>query len=173
MLCISLDANFWGRFGFLAYNILPALGLHFAYSLTNRKNLSIYLVYSFPIFFGLIAVLSKDFVARVECSTIYIIVDHSWSVMWGNIYGLYYAFFIVLTALVFLDAIKTEKNKQQKKIFKVGLIGILAFTVPTFILVMIFPALNIAFPSILCEFAVLFAIFLFYMIGLIEKSHPR
>lgn len=169
-LCTSSDINFWGRLGFLAYNILPALGLHLAYSLTNNNKRSLYAIYSFPIFFGLAALFLKNFVTRAECSTVYIIVDHVWSQMWANIYGIYYFLFIILMALVIWDAIKKERNNQRRKIFWAGLTGLLVFTVPTFILVILLPSLKVAFPSILCEFGILFAIFLFYMIGLIEKS---
>ena len=169
-LCMFSNINFWGRFGFLAYNILPALGLHLAYSLTNKKNHSIYAIYAFPIFFGLAAVFLKGFITSAECSTVYVIVNHAWSGLWTNIYGIYYALFIVLMAMVLWETIQKERNSQKRKILRTGLFGVLVFTIPTFVLVILLPELKIAFPSILCEFALLFAICIFYMIELIEKN---
>jgi len=172
-LCTFNDINLWGRMGFLAYNILPALGLHLAYSLTNSNRRSLYAIYAFPIFFGLAALFLKNFVTSAQCSTVYVIVEHVWTPLWQNIYGVYYALFTILMAIVLWDAIKKERTVQRRKILWAGLAGLIAFTVPTFVLIILLPALKLAFPSIFCEFALLFAIFLFYMIGLIEKSKSK
>jgi len=168
MFCVSGDFELWGTLGFLAYNFLPAIGLHWAHALIKRKA-GMFYVYFLPVIFSLIAIMTPNFVREAGCSSYFITAEHSWTGIIAGIYDMYYFGFIIYTAYLMFKAYMA-KGKDWK-IVRVGFIGILAFTVPTFILVEVFPSLHIMFPSILCEFAVLFALCLFYMIYLLEKRH--
>jgi len=172
MLCVSGKADLWGRMGFLAYNFLPLLGFHLAAALTrNRQYLEkVKYYYIIPAFFSLFPLLSPGFIGKAECSAVFIVVEHSWNALWAWSYAVYYFLFIVLAALMLWNAVKAEKSKGRRRVMAAGLSGMLAFTVPAFILIIILPALKIAFPSILCEFALFFAISVFWMMHLMEES---
>jgi len=168
MFCISGDYAFWGLAGFITYTFLPAMGLHLAYVLIGNRDRRLNLIYFFPGLFSIIAVLTPNFVSMGSCSSYFIVANHSWNVALGWIYAFYYFGFIVYSA--YLYNLESRKGKKDWNIVMTGLIGILAFTIPTFILLILFPALKIGFPSILCEFALLFGICVFWMIHLIEKQ---
>lgn len=167
MFCISGNFILWGTIGFLTYNFLPAIGVHFGHSLLKKKS-NIVWIYVIPIVFSFIAILTPNFVSMGSCDRYYITVEHSWHDTMSLLYGAYYFGFIAY--MIYLLNFELKKSKSDSAAL-VGLIGILSFTIPTFILVIIFPALNIAFPSILCEFALLFAISVFWMISIIDKRH--
>ena len=167
MFCLG-NVQLWGLAGFLTYTFLPAMGVHFAYVLLGKKDRKMYWIYSFPILFSLIAVLTPNFVKIASCSRYFIVAQHSWSDLLRWIYGIYYFGFIIYTA--YLCSQESKRDRKDRKMVMAGLVGIFAFTIPTFILIILFPALEIGFPSILCEFALLFAVCLFYMIHLIEKK---
>ncbi len=169
MFCTSGDYQLWGTAGFLTYTFLPAMGVHFAYSLAGKWKGSLYGLYFLPAAFSLIAGLTPGFVSVAGCSRYFITARHSWDGLVVWLYVLYYFGFILYTAYFYIA--ESEKMRKDRKILRAGFLGIMAFTIPTFVLITVFPALNIMFPSVLCEFALLFAIFIFYMIGLIEKSN--
>jgi len=168
MLCTSLNYELWGKMGFLAYDFLPAIGFHFAYSLIGKTPRNMYLVYVLPTLFALIALLNPAFVSKAECSTVFIIVTHSWDRLLSALYGLYYTLFIVMTLLIY-KGIGKMKSPRERKAATIGFYGTIAFTLPTLILIILLPQLNIAFPSIYCEFALIFAISVFYMIRALES----
>jgi hypothetical protein len=170
MFCTSGNVDLWSRIGFLAYNLLPALGLHLAVVLTNNKQYfkKIKWYYLIPLAFSSYPLLSRNFLSNAECSTYFIIAEHSWSNAWAMGYMLYYSLFIILSALMLWDAISKAKG-NGKKALTASLVGILAFTIPVLVLIILLPQLKIAFPSILCEFALLYGICVFVMIYFLEK----
>jgi protein-S-isoprenylcysteine O-methyltransferase Ste14 len=54
-----------------------------------------------------------------------------------------------------------EKDVEKKKLYLLLPLGVLIMSVPTFILMVVFPNLNFMFPSVLCHFALLLAIVTF------------
>jgi hypothetical protein len=168
MFCVSGDYAFWGLAGFITYTFLPALGLHFAYTLIGKKDRKLSWIYFIPALFSIIAVLTPNFVSIASCSSYFIVSIHSWSNLMGWIYSAYYFGFILYVAYLF--NLESRKGKKDWNVVMTGLIGILAFMIPTFILLILVPALKIGFPSILCEFGLLFGICVFWMMHLMEKQ---
>jgi len=169
MICLSLHPLFWGKMAHLTYTFLPALGVHWAFALVKEKKRLFY-VYILPIIFSALVLSSPLFVKSAECSRYFITVLFEWNPIWLWCYGLYYGGFILVSAIILMKAIISENNKSKRKIYSWGFIGLLSFTVPTLIFILFFPMMNIMFPSVLCEFALLFGISVVYTAYLSEKS---
>ena len=161
MLCTSNYPFFWAKMGFVTYSFLPAVGLHFIMKLTNRKcNYTIF--YIVPVIFSLMAFLKPDFITESICTTFFVIVIKdlftSSFPLWSSIYGLYYFGFIMLSCYFLLKSFNKEKDQLKRKLYTVIFAATLMTLLPAVVLFIIFPAFKIIFPSVYCEFAVLFTV---------------
>jgi len=78
-----------------------------------------------------------------------------------GIYTAYYFAFILIACLIGIRAYLKEANQKKQKIYLMFPLGVFLMAFPTYILMILFPALNYQFPSILCHFALLFALTIF------------
>lgn len=170
MLCTSGNPLLWGKWAHLVYTFLPALSLHWVYTLM-RKKINLSLIYSLPIAFSILTIATVNFVKSATCDRYFITVFYELSQLWFYSYVFYYGIFMIIALVVLIKALVNEKNKNQRNIYAWGLVGFLAVTAPVYVLVLLFPVLNISFPSILCEFALLFGIAVVYTTHLVEKKH--
>jgi len=161
MLCTTSYPFFWAKMGFVTYSFLPAVGLHFIMKLTNRKCNYI-TIYIMPVIFSLIALLKPDFIIQSTCTTFFVIVSkdlfNSSIPLFSYIYGLYYFGFIMLFCYFLLKSFNKEKNQLKRKSYAVIFAATLITLLPAVVLFIIFPAFKIIFPSVYCEFAVLFTV---------------
>jgi hypothetical protein len=120
-------------------------------------------LYSIPIIYSALALVLRDFVYVGKCHTFFVEAKTvvSLSPWLGIPYSLYYAGFIFLIFISFFYAITKTHNSLQKKVYWTGLLGILLMTIPTYVLIFIFPTLNVMFPSVLCQFAIFAALLIF------------
>ena len=161
MLCTSNYPFFWAKMGFITYSFLPAVGLHFIMKLTNRRcNYTI--LYIVPVIFSLMALLKPDFIIESTCTTFFVIVIKdlfkSSLPLWSSIYGLYYFGFIVLFCYFLFKSFNKEKNQLKRKLYAIIFAATLITLFPAMVLFIVFPAFKIIFPSVYCEFAVLFTV---------------
>ena len=157
MLCTSDDPVLWVKLGYITYTFLPAMGLHFAIRITDRKYKG-WLLYVLPVTFSLIAIFTKDFVITSVCSTVFVIVRLCKSLIHSLLYTIYYFGFIALVCFFLWNRFRKEKNLIRRKLYILVLLTVLASLISALILIVIFPSLGIMFPSIYCQFALLFAI---------------
>jgi len=176
MLCTSNYPFFWARMGFVTYSFLPAVWLHFVMKLTNKKY-NYKILYIIPIIFSLIAFLKPDFITQSTCTTFFVVVIkdmfNSQFPLLLFIYELYYSWFIVAMCYFLLKGINEEKIKLKRKIHIVILTAVIITLLPAMILFLVFPAFKVIFPSVYCEFAVLFtvaAIIASYLDNKIQKK---
>ncbi len=158
MLCTSNYPFFWAKMGFITYSFLPAVGLHFIMKLTNRKynHITLYIV---PVIFSLTALLKPGFIIKSTCTTFFVIVIKDlFNSLFSYIYGLYYFGFILLFCYFLLKSFNKEKNQLKRKLYAIIFAATLITLLPALVLFLIFPAFNIMFPSVYCEFAVLFTV---------------
>lgn len=176
MLCTSNSPILWAKLGFMTYTFLPAIGLHFALKLNSyKKNLG--LIYLIPILFNLIALFKEDFISGSSCSSFFIIISYSFFNSYNilqsiisKFYLLYYFGFIAMALYFFFKKYQKTKSKRRKFALIV-LIFIIVITIALpVILVLILPSLKIMFPSIYCEFAILFTITAVYTSYVYSKS---
>jgi len=72
---------------------------------------------------------------------------------WGYYFG-----YIGLMLGVLLHEFKKEKNEAKARNHLLILLTIFLVIVPPFILINIFPSLNFSFPSVYCQFALIYAV---------------
>lgn len=173
MLCTTGEAELWGTLGFLTYNVLPAVGLHFSIRCRGKK-FNNWILYIFPIVFALTAVFTKDFVVEGTCSTVFVIVRTLFYRSVGSIwltffYWFYYFGYIFTASLLLLEGAIKEKSRKIKTLYIVALLAVVLSLGPAFIFIVLFPSLGMMFPSIYCEFAFLFSIAALVGVYLDEK----
>ncbi|MCF7910091.1 hypothetical protein K9L16_00270 [Candidatus Pacearchaeota archaeon] len=160
-LCTTNNPETWARIGFIIYTLLPAMGLHFSLRLTkvSKKNLAIYFI---PLLIIFITLFSKEFIISAGCEKFFVLIKTSimseQNIFLTAIYGIYYFGYIVFSEYFLINQYKKEKGKLNKKIeIMWALFGGLTIILPI-ILIIIIPSIGIQFPSIYCEFALLFTI---------------
>jgi len=177
-LCEIGDFQFWGRFAFLSYNMLPAIALHFSlFYAYEKKKLLLFLIYFPTLIFALFAVFTSDFIFYTDCSTAFITIKTMFfssvndSFLLPMIYWQYYFLYIFFAVVVLLKNFRKEIIHSKKMVFLFSALAIVLTLVPSFILTIIIPSLGIVFPSLYCEFAVFFALII--LVGSFFNSEFR
>lgn len=166
MLCMTNHAELWGTAAFIGYNFLPALGLG-AVLAYLRKKVHSELVYGLPVVFALVALITRPFIVQGKCETIFVTILTIFSQnAAGFIYSAYYLGFIILISYFLFTEFNSTKNKNRKMVCVWLIIAVLAMTVPTILVITIFPAIGIRASSILCHFALLTAIASFIAVSI-------
>ncbi|MDD4983944.1 MAG: histidine kinase N-terminal 7TM domain-containing protein [Candidatus ainarchaeum sp.] len=155
-LCTTSNPFLWAKLGFITYSFLPALGLYYALDYLRKK---IYLIPIFviPVATSIFVLINSNFISLAACGSFFVTTRNMFMGHWiGAVYLVYYFGFICLIAIfLILHAIKKKGVKRQLDI--IVLLALVLSLFPPIILIFILPSLKIMFPSIYCEFAVLFA----------------
>ena len=170
-LCTTSNPFLWAKIGFITYSFLPALGLYYALDYLRKK------VYLIPIFLVPVAItifvlIKTNFVSMAACGNFFVTTRNIFMGHWlGVVYLVYYFGFVVLIA-VFLVLHAIKKQGTKRRIDIIVLIALVLSLLPPIVLIFILPSLKIMFPSIYCEFAVLFAfaILLGFYLDLKQKT---
>jgi hypothetical protein len=147
------------RAGFVAVTFLPPLGIHTANVIAGRKhNWSTYASYTLALGFSIYFLLVTNSVNQSICSGNYVIF-HLGNVA-SMIYGIYYFSLLggLLALTVYLATIQKSSKKRQAMWWLT--IGALAFLIPTGIVYFSGSQAASAIPSVMCGFAVIYAIVL-------------
>ena len=178
MLC-SGNAFFWATIGFITYSFLPAIALHAVLKIFKKK-FNIIWVYVIPIIASIFVIITPGFIIKASCERYFIsigtIITSTPSFLLlaaFAIYVVYYFGFLALTYSIILKDYLKQKNKIKREIELVEMVGILLMTVPTLVLLILFPVFGIMFPSVLCAFAIFVAISAFigvYLKGKLRKK---
>lgn len=161
---LGVSAEAWSRVGYAAISALPPLGLHLLHRLAGKPGRKLvigsYLTMgAFVAFF----LLGKRVFAGYQCTGNYVIFQLNPHPTIA--YSLYYYGFLltaitlgVIWANQFLAGGKKSLTKLQTT--RALIIGYLVFLVPTALANSVRPATRRGIPSIMCGFAVLFALIL-------------
>lgn len=156
----GLDANQWSRIGYVAITTLPPLGLHMMYAINKSPaNKLVMLGYGSMAAFITYFLVSPTAFSGYQCTGNYVIFQLGSTASLA--YSLYYYGWL-LTALIvgFLFIKKPETVPAANKLTKALMLGYGVFLVPTATAMFIKPETRSGIPSIMCGFAVLFALIL-------------
>jgi hypothetical protein len=162
-VCGGQQAEIFMHIGFVAITILPALGLHLIYRIAQKKNL-IVLATSYVvcgIFAITLGLRNSAFLGRV-CGG-----NYSIFTLANKVGGFYYAYYYILLfvgiglSLYFAHV----ANKKIRKALLLQVFGYLSFLLPTGIVNTINPKTIQGIPSIMCGFAVIYALILVFGIA--------
>lgn len=167
MLCQTGQLELWMRAGFIAYTVLPAIALHGTVTFLKIKLHPVW-IYIIPAVYIIMALVSGNFVDHGQCHTIFITARNTLFSANNPIkiinlffYSSYYFGFIIATCILMARKLRKEKNQQRQKLILLTPLAIFLMSVPTFILLVLFPILEVRFPSVLCHFALLLALTVF------------
>ncbi|HEX4775037.1 MAG TPA: hypothetical protein VH234_05985 [Candidatus Saccharimonadales bacterium] len=155
-------AEFWSRVGFSAIATLPVLGLHLVHKVAEKPvgrlvTVAYASMAAFIVFFMAFPAVFENY----QCTGNYV-VFHLRPRAGGIFWVLYMAW--IFTS-IFLGARWANEFMQQNKSRKLNairglLLGWMAFLIPTAIANIVNPATRTGIPSVMCGFAVLFALIL-------------
>ena len=152
-ICAGTHTLFWMRIGLIAITFLPPLGIHMISIITKRRfylGIGYFLMILFVIIFSFL----PASIGKPICGGNYIIFDSHPTLM--SLYGIYYSGFILLALYEGITYLRVQKNKVLTWI----LIGYLSFLIPMGLVYLALPQTRIAVPSIMCGFAIIFALIL-------------
>jgi len=168
-LICTTGAGVFANLAFATTAILPALAITLVLTLF-RKRIRFYwhaLIYAPAVFFIIMFAFSVQLNAFTICMSVFI--QYPWLGVLSQFFGLYYWIYLVAAVVLFFAVSLRPISIYEKRMAYLGMLGILIFTVPTYIFLIFLPALKVQTPSILCEFALLFAIELLFVLRYKEK----
>jgi hypothetical protein len=160
----GIRAEQWSRVGFVAITALPPLGLHIIHTLAGKPGRK--LVYtSYATMAGFMAFFMTYHGAFIghQCTGNYVIFQIGYRA--GGLYGLYYYGWL-FTGIMLAARWANEqmekglKGRTKLEMLRAMIIGYLVFLVPTALSNTVRPETRRGIPSIMCGFAVLFALIL-------------
>lgn len=168
---LGLHAAEWSRFGFIAITLLPPLGLQLVTAISGRAEKAI-VRFSYAMAAAWIVVFGfTEWAFRsYECAGNYAIFQMRSP--YDTLYLMYYFFWIFVSMLIALQAARGAVNAQRKGLLYMAL-GYLLFILPTAIVIAVQPSAKAGLPSIMCGFAVLYALALTFGVMKSEQSRGR
>lgn len=155
---MGIHAEQWSRIGFVAITMLPVLGVHLVHGLAKRKNkLLPGIAYATALTWGLFFVFGSNSLSGHECAGNYVIFQMT--DLGSILYGAYYYGWLLIGMGLALYFAQSAARKIKDALYLV-IAGYMIFLVPTALIVGINPSAIAGIPSIMCGFAVLFALIL-------------
>lgn len=175
MLCTGMYPLAWAVVGFVVYSFIPAIGLDLMMEHMGIKRIKA-LIYVFPIAVSIFAILSPGFAGGAYCQDYFVQVlnminapMNGFEEIVGALYRMFYTGFIIAMAIIgILGTIYSKKAKESAVSFLVFL-AVIIMSVPTYLVVFIWPEYNLSFPSVLCHFALLFALTAFCAVWIDDR----
>lgn len=165
----STAAMAWSRVGYVAITMLPPLGLHIIYKIANKKlDWLVALAYGTGVMFALIFGLSSSVFAGQTCTSNYAIFHLIKP--YSDMYFIYYYGWL-LTGLFLSYYLGKTSNTIQKRALKLQAAGYMSFMIPTGIVNAVNPETMRGIPSIMCGFAVIYAIILAF--GILPATNTK
>lgn len=161
----GLDPRYWSIAGFLAITFLPSLGLLLMFQLAKKTNGPL-IGGSFltAVMFAGFFLLNPGAFTGFECSGNYVIFQLGDYV--GIFYSIFYSVWLLITLLLGFEWLFRDKtiDNSSKKAVTWLIVGYFSFMLPTAIAININPLTTAGVPSIMCGFAILFALMLVFAI---------
>ena len=154
----------WSRVGFVAITALPPLGIHMMHVLAGKPGgRLVYGAYGLMIAFTAYFLIAPGTFTGHQCTGNYVIFQFT-----ANVTGTYSVYYFGLLALgmglgfKWADELQAKGKKAGKQLETVRalILGYLVFLVPSALSMTINPAARRAIPSVLCGFAVFYALIL-------------
>lgn len=181
MVCeaaLGISSLQWARIGYVAITMLPALGLHIGLAIAGQQNRALVtFAYASAVCFSVIFLFSGYGVQAEQCLGNYVIFSIS---PWAALpYAVYYYGWLLGGLAVFYRIQKKARANASRALGWLSL-GYASFIVPTTIANIVDPATIAGIPSIMCGFAVVFALILTFKVAPLAlgvhghaNQHPR
>lgn len=149
----------WSHLGFVAITLLPPLGIHAIHIISKKKNLPLIVAaYASSAAFVAYFALTAHSLNGHQCLGNYVIFQVNQNMtVW---YGIYYWGWVTFTMVLSYMLAQTVKAKNRRQALYGFSAGYAAFLVPTTAANLVNNTTISGIPSIMCGFAVLFALVL-------------
>jgi hypothetical protein len=151
------------RFGYIAITLLPPLVIHLASEIAGvKKNQAIKYIYTLATAFILFFAFFPGAITTTICTGNYVVFSLA---KYANVlYGTYY-FGLLLGAIAYSFYLATkQKNRKIFAALNWLIAGNLVFLLPTGLFYFVAPSTAVAIPSVMCGFAILYAVILVWKI---------
>lgn len=159
----------WSRFGFAAITFLPPLGLHILHVLSRKPGRRLIMAaYATMTAYIAVYLFMPNVFNSYQCGGNYVIFHMRARV--GGVYWVYYFGWILTSILLgmrWLSKLHGQAKAvvRQRQAIQGLILGWFVFLVPTAVVNILKPSTTAGLPSIMCGFAVLFALVLaFYVL---------
>jgi len=154
----SSAALTWSRIGYGAITMLPPIAIHLVYLIAHKKSRKlVWLAYiTGAVFVGIFGLNASAFATHI-CAGNYAIFQLAPNV--GGIYFTYYYSWLILGICLCLY-FGLEANRLTRQALSLQVLGYLSFLLPTGIVNAVNPHTIVGIPSVMCGFAVIYAIIL-------------
>ncbi len=157
---LSLSAGTWSRMGYVAITLLPALGIHLIQEISKRGTKYLkYLAYANASVWVVVFGFSNSAFRSYVCEGNYVIF-HLTNFA-DSAFFYYYYFWLGVTLFLIWRWAKTAVKSLREALILVA-VGYLVFLVPTTVINGINADSRNGVPSIMCGFAVIYAIILVF-----------
>lgn len=147
----------WARVGYASITLLPALGIHLIIELARKKRpILVASAYISCLVFVIVYLIGENAVKTHACTANYAVFDMIRASVWPFV-SYYYGWLLVGVYLAWTYGI--QKPERKKALWAMTL-GYLVFIVPTTFFNITDPSTVEGIPSIMCGFAVLYAVIL-------------
>lgn len=154
----------WSHFGYIAITALPALGIHVISIMHKKSNRRlVWAAYGSSAVFIAYFLLSASSLQGQVCLGNYVTFRVNPEMTW--MYALYYYGWLVITMLLSWIWGRRERQRQRRLAFFGFALGYAAFLLPTTTVNLLNSATTNGIPSIMCGFAVLFALVLVLIVA--------
>lgn len=164
MVCRSIgDALTWSRIGFVAIALLPPLGIHILQVVTRSVHrIMLGLCYAAATAFGAFFLLAGDSFSGHACLGNYVIFQVAPGA--GGLFAAYYYGLLVVALVLGLRQLRQKLKPKVRRAVYGMMIGYSVFILPTIFVNFVNPETMNGIPSIMCGFAVLFALALGFIV---------
>lgn len=159
MICggLGLQTAEWSRLGYVSITLLPALGLHLIMTIAGKQSMPLLVAsYGSAALFASAFMFIPGLINIHECRPNYAVFNLGY--MESKLYALQYYGWL-FAGLVAAWQFAKQVPKRAKALYAM-MIGYLVFLIPTTTINLIDPTTVQGIPSIMCGFAVLFAVIL-------------
>ena len=154
----SSGAQTWSQVGFISITMLPPIGIHLVQAISKRGWQAItWLAYGNALIWVLLFMFGPNLFQGHVCQGNYVIFQLNAAM--GYFYYMYYYAWLFIAIFMSVYFIRRAKRHIWEALLLFAL-GYLVFIVPTIILNTVKPSTTAGIPSIMCGFAVIFAIIL-------------
>lgn len=161
---LGVNARLWSRIGFVAITMLPPLGLHLARNIAGKQTVKsrilVVAAYFNAFVWALVLMFSSHVLTSYECAGNYAIFELG-SPYGGQYFAYYFGWLVVAMIASYLWANRTKSKLARQRLYWL-IFGYGTFMLPVAITAALNPDTMRALPSIMCGFAVIFALVLVF-----------
>lgn len=165
---MGMNAQMWSRVGYVSITLLPPLGLHLTQVIARKPmNRLTMLAYATSfLWIGLFA-LSQTAFSGYHCGGNYVIFQLTPPL--GGLYFIHYYVWLFITMYV-ASGLAKKASARVRGALRAQVLSYAAFILPASLIRLIWPHTAQGLPSIMCGFAVIFAVALVWKVMPLEKE---